>query len=164
MVLLEGRAEATAGEFTPLHFKNLLSAYISGKFTSTQVINTLRAYAEMGRIPGEELMGRTEATAGEFDSKDVARKLRACVKMGRMPGERLMGLLEEQAEARSEELDSDNVSMTLWSYAKMVMNPCKDLLGCWRSGRRRYQGSSTRTMFQGRCGRMRRWGGSRGNG
>jgi hypothetical protein len=62
MGLLEGRAEAIAGEFSSQH-----------------VANVLWAYAKMARKPGERMMGllegRAEAVAGESSSQAVANVL-----------------------------------------------------------------------------------------
>jgi hypothetical protein len=116
LLALEGRAEAVAGELS-----------------AQEVSNVLWAYATMGRMPGERMMGllegRSEAIAGQFSSQHVANLLWAYATMGRKPGERMMGLLEGRSEAIAGQFSSQHVANVLWVYAKMARKPGERMMG-----------------------------------
>jgi len=92
----------------------------------------------MGQEPGAGVMqgleGRAEALAGTFNAQHVANTLWAYATMGREPGGGVIRGLEGRAEAVAGTFNTQEVANTLWAYATT------------------------------RCGRIRRWGWSPGQG
>jgi hypothetical protein len=83
-------------------FRQRRAETLAGKLNAQDVVNTLWAYATMGRAPGAGLMGeldgRAEALAGTFNAQNVANTLWAYATMGQSSGAGLMGELEGRAE------------------------------------------------------------------
>jgi endonuclease/exonuclease/phosphatase family metal-dependent hydrolase len=124
---LERRAEVIAGDFNSMGQLERRAEVIAGDFNSQGIVNTLWAYATMGRKPGELLMGhlerRAEVIAGDFNSQEIATTLWAYATTGRKPGEKLMGLLEGRAEAIAGEFKVAGVTeMLVWF--RFTGRPC----------------------------------------
>ena len=108
-------------------------------FGAREVANTLHImakcrYRAWDRTLVPELEGRAEAVARTFNAQGVSITLWAYATMGRGPGTGLMRELEGRAEAVAGTFNTQEVANTLWAYATT------------------------------RCGRIRRWGWSPGQG
>ena len=137
---LEKRAEAVAGTLKAGRGKHAMGVCEgqAGTFKAQEVANTLWAYATMGRVPEEGLMGklegRAEALAGTFKAQDVANTMWARATMAREPGavmiRELKGRaeLEGRAEALAGTFNEQNVARTLWAYATMGREPGAGLM------------------------------------
>ena len=106
--------------------------------------------------------------AAEFNHVNVATALRKVLQsrgdgVPRQLEEQALHALEAAALRMIDAFEAQQVANTLHLMAKFATAPgTRHLSHSWRGGRRRWRTRSTRRMWQTRCGRMRRWGGSLG--
>ena len=102
------------------------------KFTSVELFMVYAAFSNSSYDPGPQMMLRLERTAlpmvETFSPSGLTEFLRVFAKLRYMLAVETFAAVCERCSSCSEQYNSYNMSMTLWSYAQLGKQPCEGVL------------------------------------